>query len=235
MDDPAGTVVGMASGQPAGSDFLGRLSDDSRRALDLAAREYHYPAGRVVWSVGQAGQHVLVITDGRLKVTIASAEGDDTLVAIIGPGDLIGELALITGSRRSARITAIDDVRVRSIASDAFSTLVDERADVRHALLSTLAARVENADQRIEVVNAPVERRVAAQLCHLADRFGRATEDGSVRIDIPLTQQELASLVWATRVSVARTLRDLREAGLVRTGRREIEVLDPDGLRELAP
>lgn len=229
------TVDAVAWGAAIDSDFIGRLSDDSRRALFLAGREYHYPAGRVVWSEGQAGQNVFVITDGRLKVNLTSTEGDDVLVAIIGPGDLIGELALITGSRRSARITAIDEVRVCSVAGDVFDELVAERRDVRNALLRTLAARVENADRRIGVINESIERRVAGQLCHLADRFGVPAGDGQIRIDISLTQDELASLVWATRVSVARTLRNLRDAGLVSTARREIVVLDPAGLAAVAP
>lgn len=217
-----------------GSDFVSTLGEESRRRLFAAGRRYSHPAGRVVWHEGQVGHSVLVVLTGRLKVCISTAGGDEYLVALLSPGALIGELAVITDSDRTAKITAIDEVVVLKLDRGDFETLVEERADVMQALLTTLAERVVDANERLEALHDEVERRLATQLAQLADRFGRSNGDGQVSIDVPLTQDELASLVWSSRGSVARALRTWREEGIISTGRRQIVVLDPTRLRALA-
>jgi CRP-like cAMP-binding protein len=102
------------------------------------------------------------------------------------------------------------------------------------ALSSTLAERLRESDRgRIEAAALDVNRRVAVRLVDLAERYGQPGEDG-LRIDLPLTQDELADWIAVSRPAAARALAELRNAGLVTTGRRAISVTDAAGLRAYA-
>ena len=102
-------------------------------------------------------------------------------------------------------------------------------------LVRTLVGRVRESDQHRIELEQDTDERLARLLIRLTDRFGRPQPDGAVRIDLPLTQDELAALTWASRGAVAEALRRLRLAGLVQTARRQIVVLDLEALRAKAP
>lgn len=210
--------------------FLTRISDESRSMLFVLGRQSFHPAGRVVWQTGQTARTVAVVLSGRLKVTITTRRGTEYLVNLLAEGDLVGEMSSITGSDRTACVTAVEDVRILQVPTADFDGLLQSRADMTAALLRIMADRVLDADDRWEAIDGDVEHRVARQLVRLAGRFGAASDDG-IRIDIALTQDELAGLVWSTRGGVARALRTLRDDDLVTTRRRQIVVRDLDALR----
>lgn len=215
--------------------FLGLLDDPARKALLHAGTERFYRATRPVYDEGGSAHTLAVLLEGRVKVAITTREGTNLLLALRGPGDLIGELSTLVGEERTATVTAIDDVRLLVVPYNSFDDLLAIHPGMVACLVRTLVGRVRESDQHRIELEQDTDERLARLLIRLADRFGRPQPDGAVRIDLPLTQDELAALTWASRGAVAEALRRLREAGLVQTARRQIVVLDLEALRAKAP
>jgi CRP/FNR family transcriptional regulator, cyclic AMP receptor protein len=212
--------------------FLGRLGDRERQALLASGAERFYPAGRPVFGEGRSADTLVVLLDGRVKVTTSTTEGNEHLLALRGPGDLLGELSTLVGEERTSTVIAIDDVRLLVVPIVAFEALLAAHPPMSSTLIRMLVERVLEADRNRMELALPADDRLARLLVRLADRFGRVGDGGTVRIDLRLSQDELAALVSTSRGAVSMALRGLREAGLVRTARREIVLLDLDRLRD---
>lgn len=221
----------MSSWGGRANGFLDLLDDAARAALRQAGTERFYRAGRPVYDEGRTARNLAVLLDGRVKVATTTRDGTNLLLALRGPGDLIGEQSTLVGEERTATVTAIDDVRLLVVPYEDFEALLATHPAMAATLVRTLVARVRESDAHRIELEQDADERLARQLIRLAERFGRSTPGGAVRIDLPLTQEELAGLTWASRGSVAEGLRRLRAAGLVETARRQIVVLDLDALR----
>ena len=219
--------------QPEGTTFLAELGAEDRDALQSLARRRSFPVGASLMSEGQPGTEVMVILSGRVKITFLEIDGQEVVLDFRGPGELLGELAVIDGKPRSSRVEAIEPVEVLAIPAAAFNDLVAERPGIANVLLRDLVGRFRNADRkRIEFGAAQTIGRVAARLVEMVERFGTATKAGHV-VDLPITQEELAGWTGASREAVAKALRSLREQGLITTERRRITVLDLEKLGRL--
>jgi CRP-like cAMP-binding protein len=185
-------------------------------------------AGRVVFHEGDRSRSVYVIRRGHVFVVAAGAAGHEAIVGLHGPGELVGELAGMLSAPRSATVRAATPVELVEIRSDVFERHLDDHPHVVLAIARSLAAQLLAANRAVLDGSVPVQVRIARRLLELAvvDHEGRAAE-----VPLQLSQDELAAWVGAARESVARALRDLREAGVVSTGRRTIVVHDVDELR----
>ncbi len=186
---------------------------------------------------GDRSDHVLMLRSGRLKIVRTAADGRQTLVAVRGPGDLVGELNALAGSDapRAASVVALDDVVVQSIPVAEFLRFLSQNASVSFALLRQLAARLREATTRhADAGGYDVLHRLARALVDEAERNGRDVEAGTL-VGTGLSQEDLAGLVAASPKSVSRSLAVLRSRGLVSTGRRSIVIRDLEGLRRFAP
>ncbi len=214
--------------------FLEALSPAARNALFEATRETRFGAGSMLFRHGDPGDTFALLIEGRVKVLTRAGNGRTVLVGLRGPGELVGEVAILDQQGRGADVVAVDPVLARIGTADAFRRCVLESSDAMVALSSTLADRLRESDRaRVEAAALDVSRRVAVRLIELADRYGKPGEDG-LRIDLPLTQDELADWIAVSRPAAARALGELRAAGLVTTGRRAISVTDATGLRAYA-
>jgi CRP-like cAMP-binding protein len=195
------------------------------------ARRHHRGAFLVV--EGDRSDHVILVRSGRLKIVNTSTDGRDVLLAVRGPGELIGELNVLAGSDapRAASVIALDDVEVQSIPAADFLRFVERHPAVSFGLLRQLASRLREATSRqADVAGYDVLRRVARVLVDEAERHGRDVEGGTA-VAAGLSQHDLAGLVAASPKSVGRSLAVLRSRGLVVTSRRSIVISDLDGLR----
>jgi len=186
---------------------------------------------------GDRSDHVLMLRSGRLKIVRTAADGRQTLVAVRGPGELVGELNALAGSDapRAASVVALDDVVVQSIPEAEFLRFLSQNASVSFALLRQLAARLREATTRhADAGGYDVLHRLARALVDEAERNGRDVEAGTL-VGTGLSQEDLAGLVAASPKSVSRSLAVLRSRGLVSTGRRSIVIRDLEGLRRFAP
>ncbi|GHH91424.1 Crp/Fnr family transcriptional regulator [Streptomyces capillispiralis] len=214
--------------------FVVRLDTDDRQALFRSGDPLTFPARQVLLREHEPSSHVLVILSGWAKVTSAAPNGYEALLALRGPGDIVGEQALLSGRPRGATVTALERIEALAIDADRFGSLLDERPDIARKLLALTADRTRDSDRRrVQFAALTVQERLALLLLELVHTHGKESEEG-VRLTAGLTQSELAGSVGASREAVARLLKQLRERGVVRTGRRGIIVVRPEVLRQMA-
>ena len=145
---------------------------------------------------------------------------EEILLAVRGPGALLGEVSAVDGGPRSASVAALEPVEAVVLTAAVFVDFLRSHAAAATVLLQLVVARLRDADRkRIEFAAYDIASRVARRLVELAERFGEPDDKG-VRITVALSQDELAGWVGASREAVAKALRVLRDRGLVTTGRR---------------
>jgi CRP/FNR family transcriptional regulator, cyclic AMP receptor protein len=155
-------------------------------------------------------------------------------VAVRGPGDLLGEMSAIDGEPRSATVTTLEPVEALLVPGSAFAAFLERQPRVALALLRMMAARLRYADaSQAGFATHDVLGRVAFRLVELCERFG-ATAEGGIEIELPLSQEELASWTGASREAVSKALHLLRSLKIVETGRRRVVVRDLEALRARA-
>jgi CRP-like cAMP-binding protein len=225
--------VPEAPDEGASTGFLGALAVDDRTALLTAARRRTYPAGSVMLFEGDAAHDVVLVADGHVKVT-AVIDDHEVLLDVVGPGALLGELAALDGTARSAQATALTRVRAWSLPADTFSDLVADRPLLALAVLRDVTGRLRGASQRqAEHGGLDGTGRVCRRLVELMAHFGHATDTG-VLITGPLTQGDIAAWAGLSREAVVKAFQALRRIGWVATTARSITVLDVAAVRARA-
>lgn len=210
--------------------FLTELDEAARADLLGRAGEREWEAGDHLVRSGEPGASVLLITSGRVKVETAT-EQRAVLLTVCGPGELVGEVSAVEGATRSANVVAMEDGAAAELSAAGLQEHLAIHPQTGLILLTLVTARLRGADlQRMQFATAPSFARIASRLVELADRFGVPNGDGVV-IDLPMSQDELASWSAASRESTMRALRSLRELGLVETSRRQFSVRDLAALR----
>ncbi|MGW1889351.1 Crp/Fnr family transcriptional regulator [Streptomyces sp. NPDC002004] len=214
--------------------FLARLESEDRSALLELGHELGFAARVVLLHQQEPSSHVLFIVSGWTKVTASAANGYEALLALRGPGDIIGESAALTRRPRSATVTALEPVRAVAVEHERFTAFLARSPAVSFALLGLTSDRTRAADRRrLEFASMSVRERFAALLLDLARTHGRRTDEG-IELAVPLSKQELAGSVGASREMVQRLLKELRDKKAVVTGRRELLITRPDLLRRIA-
>jgi CRP-like cAMP-binding protein len=216
---------------PIATGFLAALDEPERADLLERGRRRRYRRGAVVFHEGGGSDAIVVVLAGRVKVSTATADGKEVVLAFRGPGDLLGELSAIDGDARSATVGALEPVEAAVVSASEFRAFLSAHPRVAILLLEMLARRLRDADRkRVEFGAHDTLGRVAARLVELADRYGEPVTDG-VRITLPLSQEELAGWTGSSREAVGKALHALRGLGWVRTERRRITVLEMEPLR----
>jgi CRP/FNR family transcriptional regulator, cyclic AMP receptor protein len=214
--------------------FLEALTPEEAADLRASGRERHYDAGVALFHEGDDAGSVIVLLAGRAKLTVPLSSDREVIVAVRGPGDLLGELAALVDAPRSATVATIEPVDALIVSGSAFAAFLDRNARVGLVILRLVAERLLYADlQQAQFATHDVVGRIAHRLVELTDRFGVETGDGIV-LDVPLSQEELAGWTGASREAVNKALQVLRSLHMIQTGRRRLTVLDADGLRRLA-
>jgi CRP-like cAMP-binding protein len=179
---------------------------------------------------GAVSDRVLALDSGRVKVSTVTDEGKEVVLAFRGPGDLLGELSVIDGQPRSASAQAIEPVEALAVAAADFRSFLLAYPDIALMLLQTLSRRLRDSDRkRVEYGTHDTVGRVAARLLELAERYGEPA-GAAVRIGLPLSQEELAGWIGASREAVSKALKTLRDAGWLVTERRRITIPDREAL-----
>jgi CRP/FNR family transcriptional regulator, cyclic AMP receptor protein len=210
------------------------LSAEDLAALTARGIHRSFPRGQALFHVGQVPDRVLLLRKGRVKVETTTSAGRAVVLAVRGPGELVGELAALDEQPRSASIVALEPVEAIALSHQDFRAFLLARPTAALALLAELSRRLRDADsKRIEYAAGGTLERVSARLLELCERFGEAS-DGAVEISLPLSQEELAGWTGSSVESVGRALQTMRSLGWIETSRRKIRVLDGDALRRSA-
>ncbi len=209
--------------------FAGIPGDDVRAVLALARRST-YRRGEVVFHRHDPADAVHLVTKGRFDVRVATALGDEVALAIRGPGETFGELAVMTEAERSATVTALEPGETLVVRGSELRRLAHQHPTLDEVLVRLLAERVAFLSERlVEAYTVDAETRVARRVLELAHVYG-----GAPPIVIPLIQDDLAALAGTSRATVNRVLRNAERSGIVELGRGRTIVLEVDGLTRLA-
>ncbi len=205
--------------------FLDRLDDGLRERLIGQGRLRAYPARSIVFFEGDDARDVLLVRAGQLKVSI-TVEDREVVLDVIGPGDILGEVAAIDGGPRSATVTALTAAEVVSVPAPAFVTFLEECPCAALILMRCVAGRLRDASRRqVEYGALDAVGRVCRRLVELMARYGEPSGSG-VLINGPLTQSDIAAWAGLSREAVVKALQRLRAIGWVATTARTITVLD---------
>ena len=210
------------------------LDAEAAAALRASMVERRVPRGSVIFSEGEAGDRMYVVQDGKVKLGQTSTDGRESLLAVLGPGEVFGELSLFDPGPRTATATAVTDVVVIGLGHDNLRPWLAGRPEVAESLLQALAQRLRRTNEALaDLVFSDVPGRVAKQLLELADKFGQPSADGVV-VHHDLTQEELAQLVGASRETVNKALADFAQRGWIEVDQREVTLLDMERLARRA-
>lgn len=215
--------------------LLPGLDAQAASELERAATRKRVRRGDVLFREGDTGDRLYVVTSGKVKITRAAADGRENVVAVLGPGDMFGELSLFDPGPRTATATAVSSGEVAVMAHEELRPWLARNPDVAVALLAALARRVRRTtDTLADVVFTDVPGRVAKALLSLAERFSQPAADGSVRVEHGLTQSELAQYVGASRETVNKALAEFASRGWLRVDGRAVVLLDVERLTNRA-
>lgn len=209
--------------------FAGLPEEDVRAMLSLARRST-YRRGEVVFHRHDPADAMHLVTKGRFDVRIATPLGDEVALAIWGPGDIFGELAVLTDRARTATVTALEPGETLVVRGSELRRLAQRHPSLDEVLVRVLAERVAFLSERlVEAYTVDAETRVARRVLELARVYG-----GGAPVVIPLIQDELAALAGTSRATVNRVLRDAERRGFVELGRGRTILLDAEGMARLA-
>lgn len=211
---------------------LASLPPLERRGLVAGLRRRSYHRDEVIFHQGDPADTLHLIAAGRVSVRVTLHGGEFVVLAILGPGEAFGEIALVGSPRtRGATIIALEQCETLSLGRDDFHRLRTSYPGVDRFLIELLSARVERLNNYLlEALYVPAERRVLRRLLHLCELY---TGDDQ-RIVIPVTQEMLANLAGTTRPTANQVLRRLVASDIVAISRSQIVVLDRQSLQQRA-
>jgi CRP/FNR family cyclic AMP-dependent transcriptional regulator len=218
----------------AHSRVLRGLPEGEREQLAAMMHRRTYRRGEVIFHQGDPGETLHLVCQGTLKVVIAGDGGDEAVLAILGTGDAFGEMALLDGGARSATVIALEAVETATLNRADFQQLLRRSPTAVEALLATLARTIRQTDEDVgDLMFLDLHGRLAKKLLELAQSHG-APRGEAIIIQVPLTQEELAGMIGATRASVNKILGFYEDLGAIQRHGRQIVVCKPELLERRA-
>lgn len=191
-------------------------------------------AGERIYQFGDVADRIYVLKSGKIKISRSSDDGKEFILYFIRPGEIFGELAIIGQGLRSGTATVVEDAFVCTIGRDHFEQFLLRHSAVALEIARIIGRRKDRTEKRVlDLVTKDVRTRLAHTLADLCGEFGEE-EEGRIRIDLPLTQTDLAQLVGSTRETTSTVFNEFRRSGLVDSEGRTIWVLDREALGEYA-
>ncbi|MEI2774544.1 MAG: Crp/Fnr family transcriptional regulator [Tetrasphaera sp.] len=216
------------------SPLFAGLNEQATHDLLASMGPLRLERGDELFHEGDPGDRLYVITEGKVKLGRSSSDGRENLLAILGPGEMFGELSLFDPGPRTATATAVAETQLVGLSNDALHAYLTDHPKAALTLLAALARRLRRTNESVaDLVFTDVPGRVAKALLELSGRFGRPVEEG-VMVAHDLTQEELAQLVGASRETVNKALADFATRGWIKLEARAVLLLDLDRLKRRA-
>jgi CRP/FNR family transcriptional regulator, cyclic AMP receptor protein len=210
-----------------------RLSDGEREALFARARTQKYAANESIFLMGSPGDRMVAVLSGTIRISVPSPDGKEIVLAILGPGEICGEIALLDGKERTADARAATDCSVVVLERRDVLAFFAQYPDAWSKLIDVLCERLRTADQQMaEFALSPVPVRLAKALLRLATSDGQAL-NGRPAERVHLTQRELGNVIGATRESVNKYLRAWQRQGRVQIADRLIVITNRAAVEDL--
>lgn len=219
------SVVGLLRSVP----LFGELDEQELERFSRVAIPRSYPAGTRVFHEGDQSDACYIIRSGTFRVTREHPDGRAITLATLGPGDIVGELAMLDGEVRSASVETLGgDGELLALPARDVRALLRKHPEITVKFVAALTRRLRAANERISRQSfQTVPSRVAGVLSQMAKD---EVHNGEGHVTIRMNQADLAQLAGTSRESVSRFLADLERAGVVRAGRGQVTILEPDRL-----
>ena len=199
------------------------LDEEAALALQKSMVPQSIKKGNTLFQEGDAGDRLYIVTEGKIKLSHASGDGRESVLMVLGPGDMFGELSLFDPGPRTATAVAVTDSQVLGLGNTDLNPWLAGRPEVAQKLLQALAHRLRRTNETMsDLVFADVPGRVAKALLELGEKFGSKTDAG-IYVNHDLTQEELAQLVGASRETVNKALADFVSRGWLKLETRSVE------------
>jgi CRP/FNR family transcriptional regulator, cyclic AMP receptor protein len=207
------------------------LREDEFAALWDRLRRRRFRKGATVFLHGDPGDDLYVVEAGSVKICMTTPDGKEITLAILGPGEIFGELALMDGAPRSSNAVTMEDCQLLLLERSRFIAFVDEHPSVARSIIEVLSRRLRDNNELVQdAAFFDVAGRLARVILRLADSVG-SDEGGAIMISRRLTQNDLAGMIGTTRESVNKWLTFYERQGLIDRNGGLMRVLDAEGLR----
>ncbi|GAB2987408.1 Crp/Fnr family transcriptional regulator [Saccharothrix stipae] len=225
--------MAIPSGWPTGT-YLETVSAAGREALLRLGAPKLFRRGEPLVRESERSDHVVVLLQGLVKATVTLENGRVALLNVKVGGDLVGEMAFLTGKPRSATVTACVDTRTRVVTAAEFTDFLTRFPAAHFDLDRMILRTLEWGEQRrTDFTGYPATVRLARVLAYLTDAYGNQGDDG-ITLKLNLTQAEIGSLVGVEEDTARREFRALRDRGVITMGYRATTIVDRDVLRAIA-
>jgi CRP/FNR family cyclic AMP-dependent transcriptional regulator len=214
----------------AESDVFGALGDEDLDQLIGRGRTASFPHGAIIFRKGDPAEDLIIVLRGRIRLSSASRPGREVMFDFIGPGHCFGEMALLEGKTRKLDATAVRPSAIFALRRRDVLVCLEAHPEVAVRVVRVLCARLSRAMEMFEDrTQLGLSARSARALLRLASEYG----DGR-RIELKISQSEIAALVGATREKVNRQLCAWCRSGILAFDEGHLTILDPGALRAIA-
>jgi CRP/FNR family transcriptional regulator, cyclic AMP receptor protein len=202
--------------RPTRPNFLSDLPEDLSTGLLVGSSRRHLANGEVLFVAGEPADGLYRVEEGLVKVSIDARTGAERILAILGPGAIVGDLAIIDGLPRSASVTALRDCNLSFVSRAQFEHFAESHPEVYRHLVKILAARLRDTDTILAAGSfLPLKGRVARALLDLSKAFGKDVGEGRILIHQKISQSDVAAIAGVARENVSRILKEWMEQKLV--------------------
>lgn len=213
--------------------FFTQLPQEEITELAILLVMRRFTHGQVIFHHGDPGGLLYIISQGKVKISHSTQDGQEALLAILGAGDFFGELALLDDSPRSATAEALETTETLTLHREDFRHYLTNNPDFAMHVLQTMAKHIRRLNSQLsDIFFLDLAGRLARTLLRLADKHGKEVDE-SIMIDLALTQTDLAEMTGATRVSINKTLGRFRRSGWVKFEGRRFSICDRAALEDL--
>ena len=214
------------------SRLLSALSDATRAEFARGAVRRSYERGDFVWKAGEPATHLTIIASGLIKICQPGHDGANAIVALFGPRESVGDIAVVSrGTYPADAVAASDALHVIRIEKTPVLAAMDRDIEVARALNQSLVDHSKALRQKIKIMTAgAVDQRLSALLTHLAERFGDQDAQGAITIPVVLSRTELACLVGSTVETTIRILSRWQKSGALSTTEEGFVIHKPSDL-----
>jgi CRP/FNR family transcriptional regulator, cyclic AMP receptor protein len=214
-------------------DLFRSLTPDERHRISVHAHLHRFAAGETIFLKGSAGQGMMAVLSGEVRISVPSTEGKEIVLAILHAGEVFGELALLDGKERTADALSLSPCEIASLERRDLLPLLRQQPELCMKLLEALCEKLRRTTVQVEeVLFLQLPTRLAKTLLRVAVRRISPTEGQGLQVR--LSQRELGSMIGGTRESVNKCLNEWQRRGIIRIRDGVVVLVDLPGLRRLA-
>ena len=219
----------------AQSTLFAPLSEEEQAEVARRFSPHRYEKDDYLFWEGEPAEWLVLVTAGQVKMIKHSESGRETILATFGPGQIVGEVGVLVGDTYPATAQALEPASTLNLRRDDYTELVRQYPDLAWALIQELGRRLQGAHETIRSLAVEkVERRVARVVLRMANTAGERLDDGTVRISVPLSRQDVADMAGTVIETAIRALSKFQKQGLIETREGHIVLLEAHRLVAIA-